>query len=363
MTKKKTKTTPKHQALSGKDKLPFVEHLYELRRRLSYVALSLVLFGGIGYSIQQKLITVLLKPAAGQQFIYTSPGGGINFLFQICIYFGVVLSIPVIMYQLFRYMQPLIPKSARKFIVRSSIFSIFLACMGLCFGYFIGLPAALHFLAHQFTTDQVKPLFTIQEFMSFVSIYLIGSAALFQIPLVLMFINRITPLKPMKLLKIERYVVLGAFIAAAIITPTPDIFNQTIIAGPIIAVYQFGIVLVWLQNHRRPHERRRLEKRDAVARAERLERRAQAKLVEALPLPAKPLIPALVIKPSDLPPASATPATTGTIGTIIQPDVAPVQSELVNRFRRSRPIQRRPIVYRQRPSMARWNDIRPVSTV
>ena len=78
-----------------------------------------------------------------------------------------------------------------------------------------------------------------------------GFAILFQLPLILIIINRITPLKPGKLLKWERYVVIGSFVAAAVITPTPDPFNQLLMAGPIIILYQLSIIFIWLINRRK----------------------------------------------------------------------------------------------------------------
>lgn len=256
------------------ERLPFLEHLYELRRRLFKVALSVLVFGGLGYSIQQQLVRVLLKPSHGQSFIYTSPLGGLNFLFQICIYFGLVLSIPVIVYQMLRYLEPLIREETKTLVIRYSIVSGLLAAAGGSFGYFFGLPVALRFLSHQFTTSQIHPLLTIQEYMSFVTIYLFGSALLFQIPLIITFINRIKPLRPIKLLGFERYMVLISFVAAAIMTPTTDIFDQLIFAVPIMFMYQVGIVMVYLKNRR--HHRRRskrvqqLLEQDAVTQEARL---------------------------------------------------------------------------------------------
>lgn len=247
-TKHQLRKTAARTTGPADSKLPFIEHVYELRRRLFYVAVSVLVFSVVGYLIQKSLIGTLLKPAEGQQFIYTSPGGGINFIFQISIYFGLTVSVPLLVYQLLRYIEPLIEYKARRLLTRYAIASIFLAALGVVFGYVVGLPAALHFLAHQFTTRQIEALLTIQEYMSFVTIYLLGSALLFQIPLILSFINRIRPLKPSRLIRFERYWILIAFTAAAIITPTPDIFNQMLFAGPIIAVYQIGILLVYLQN-------------------------------------------------------------------------------------------------------------------
>ena len=250
MTKKKKKQTSHQPSSQINTTQTFMEHLYELRTRLVYIAISVAVFGGIGYAIQEHLVDFLLAPAKNQQFIYTSPGGGINFLFQICTYFGVLLSIPVIIYQLLRYIEPVMNERIRKSIVKYCFFSGILAIIGLCFGYYIGLPAALNFLMHQFTNKQITALLTVDEYMSFVTVYLVGSALLFQIPLVLLFVNHIKPLGPRTMLKSERYVIVFAFIAAAIITPTPDIFNQMIIAGPIIAVYQLGFFLVWMHNRK-----------------------------------------------------------------------------------------------------------------
>src|SRR2546421_8023050 len=183
---------------SRNPKLPFIEHLLELRKRLFYVAVSVILWGAAAYFVQQRIVAALLKPAAHQQFIYTSVGGGIDFLFRVCMYTGLVFSIPVIVYHLLRYLQPLIKKDAVRFIAWGSVASGVLALAGMAFGYFLGLPAALHFLLHQFTSGQIHPLLTIQSYMSFVTLYMLGSALLFQLPLVLLLINRVKPLKPKK---------------------------------------------------------------------------------------------------------------------------------------------------------------------
>lgn len=234
---------------------PFIEHLYELRKRLIYIVSSVILFAMLAYSVQQHIVNFLLKPANHQQFIYTSPGGGINFLFSICLYVGIAASTPIIVYQLLAFLRPLIQDHVRRSIVRYSFFSAILGIVGFCFGYYIGLPAALHFLSNQFTTKQIHPLFTLQEYMSFLTIYLLGSMLLFQLPIILMFIDRIKPLPPRKLFKAQRYVIVGAFIIAMIMAPTTNIFNQLIIAGPIIAMYYFTIVLLWAI-HKREHRQK-----------------------------------------------------------------------------------------------------------
>jgi sec-independent protein translocase protein TatC len=239
------KTLPKPTARQA-----FAEHLRELRRRLYYCALAVFFAGCAIYFVQMQLVDLLLKPSHGQHFIYTSPIGGIDFLFKICIYGGIVLALPVIVYNFLRFIEPVLAGSTRRFIVWQTVASSILALAGMAFGYFIGLPAALHFLLHQFTTIQIQPLVTIQSYLSFVIVYMVGSAMLFQLPLLLLFINRIRPLKPRRLFHYERWVILIAFILAGLMNPTPNILSQLLIAGPIIIMYQVGIGLIALINRR-----------------------------------------------------------------------------------------------------------------
>src|SRR5690606_20255917 len=111
------------------------------------------------------------------------------------------------------------------------------------------LPAALHFLSN-FSTGSVTSLISANEYFNFVMIYVACFALLFQMPLIIAFINKITPLTPRLLMKKQRFVILGSFIVAAIITPTPDPLNQTLMALPIIGLYQSSIGVVWQSNRR-----------------------------------------------------------------------------------------------------------------
>jgi hypothetical protein len=150
----------------------------------------------------------------------------------------------------------------------------FVAVAGVIFGYFIGLPSALHFLFHQFTTVQVRPLITIQSYMQFVALYLFGSALMFQLPLILLLINRIKPLKPSMLFKYERHLIAASFIIAFIMNPTPNIVDQLFVVVPIILTYQLGIGLLALVNHYgAPSQLELLRRQDEERRAARAAQR------------------------------------------------------------------------------------------
>ncbi len=275
-----------NRPLSPEATQPFIEHVQELRRRLYYIAASVVLWGCAAYGVQQHLVNILLRPARGEHFIYTSPGGGIDFLFRICVYSGIVLSLPVIVYNVLRFIEPLITKGSRRFIAAGSLLSGLLAAGGVVFGYYVGLPAALHFLLHQFQTVQIQPLVTIQSYLGFVIVYMVGSAMLFQLPLLLLFINRIKPLKPRRLLHYERWVILAAFVLAGLMNPTPNIFSQLLVAGPFILMYQLGIILIAIINRGRKLSRvEELHRLDVEAQANRQSRTSSLQPIPALALP------------------------------------------------------------------------------
>jgi sec-independent protein translocase protein TatC len=261
---------------------PFMEHLQELRRRLYYVAISMIFWGIAIYAVQQQVVNALLRPSHGQHFIYTSPGGGIDFLFRIAIYGGFVLSLPVIIYNILRFIEPLISDVSRRFIFIGSFVSGLLAVAGMTFGYYIGLPSALHFLLHQFQTVQIQPLVTIQAYLGFVIVYMVGAALLFQLPLILLFINRIKPLKPRRLLHYERWVILAAFVISGLMNPTPNILSQLLVAGPFILMYQVGILLIAFIN--RPKKLANIQ--EIVEQEDGRQAQEAAQLVPATALPA-----------------------------------------------------------------------------
>lgn len=289
MKHRQKKTTPTPTRLKPDktdDTMPFVGHLLELRRRLIYIVVSVLIFSTLAYSVQQRLVDFLLRPSHGQQFIYTSPAGGIGFLFTVCTYAGIVISTPIIFYQTLGFLEPLIKNKTRQTLIKYSFFSAALGLVGFCFGYFMGLPIALHFLGSQFSNHQIRPLFTIQEYLSFLMIYLLGSVLLCQIPVILMFINKIRPLRPRKLLSFERYVIVTGFLIAMIMAPTTNVIDQLIIAGPIIMMYNLSVLLIWFVNRgaKRPENVLQLLEIDKQVQAERfnkpLEPLVQPKTVE-----------------------------------------------------------------------------------
>lgn len=225
---------------------PFSEHIRELRQRLIYSIGALFIGCIVGYIIHGQLFSLIKRPL-NEQLYYTTPTGGFFAVIKISIMFGLIVAVPIFIYQLGKFLSPAFRRRIRA--GRTIFYSTILSVLGILFAYFISLPAALHFLAN-INSPELQSLITVNEYLNFVTSYVAGFALLFQLPLILLFINRIKPQKPGKLMGLQRYVVLFSFILAAILTPTPDPMNQLLMALPIIFLYQFSVGLVWLTNRR-----------------------------------------------------------------------------------------------------------------
>lgn len=234
--------------------LTFIEHIHEVRGRLTWIIVSLIAASTVAYQFREQLVNLVVAPLHGEKLIYLNPGGGFTFIFTVCLYFGALITIPVVMYHLYSFLQPVIGRRSRRLIVGIVLTSMLLAMTGIGFGYILVIPGAIHFLGG-FAGEAVVASLTTDAYLNFTVMHLFGMAALFQLPLLLFIIDHIRPLPPGMLFKLQRWVIAGSIIAAAVITPTPDPANLFLVALPIIGIYQIGVVIVWLR--RRSHHANR----------------------------------------------------------------------------------------------------------
>lgn len=232
------------------------DHIRELRNRIFFLSIIFIGASSVAYNYKDQLIAFLLKPLGNEKLIYLNPGGGFSFIFTVTMYVGAAVTIPFLVFHLYRFVAPALPKSAQKNSIIILIASVCLLAAGATFGYTYAIPGALDFLNH-FADGYVNPSLTADSYLNFILAYTAGLGILFQLPLILLFIHWIHPLKPMGLIKFERFMVLGAFIAAALITPTPDVLNQTIMALPIILMYQIGVIAVSISVFRKKRRKAR----------------------------------------------------------------------------------------------------------
>jgi sec-independent protein translocase protein TatC len=130
------------------------------------------------------------------------------------------------------------------------IWSLNLALAGILFAYFISFPAAIQFLT-DFAPASLVAIITAEEYLRFAVFYIGGFALIFQLPLLITFIDSNRPLNPQSMIKYQRHLIVGSFILAAILTPTPDPVNQLMMAIPPIVLYYISVVIVYLRRYQR----------------------------------------------------------------------------------------------------------------
>lgn len=227
-------------------KLELRAHLIELRNRFMIVALFVVIGSVLAIIFQTEVISALLRPMDGQSLIYTSPYGGFEFIFKVILFLGLIFAIPAALYHTFQFIAPALPEKIDGLGTKIIIISSVLALTGVTFAYFIAIPASLQFL-NNIGSDFLDSFISTNEYLSFFMVYLLGFAVIFQLPLVMSIIDRNHPLQPKSLIKKQKYIIAGSYVVAAILTPTPDAMNQTIMALPIVALYQIGVGVIWTQ--------------------------------------------------------------------------------------------------------------------
>ncbi len=263
-------------------------HLRELQWRLMLVAGFFIAGASLAYTYQSTLIPLLLDPLGGEKLVYLNPAGGFSFIFLVSIYAGIALAFPILIQQLYSFLKPVLPVVAQRKSTIIIISSFILLFAGILFGYMVAVPNALTFL-YGFADQYIDASLTADSYLNFIIAYTIGIGIVFQLPLLLLLAHTIKPLTPGGLMKSEKWVVLIAFIIAAILTPTPDPINQAIIAGPVVIVYQIGVITILISIARSRRRAKVLARQEAKA-AAKLAAQTKAALPPIPTLGAAPLL-------------------------------------------------------------------------
>lgn len=245
-----------------KGELLMLDHIKELRLRLFVCFLILIAGGVLGY-VFYDVILQWLKTPLGAELYYTTPAGSFNFILKVVTMIGIALAIPVIIYQLIMFIRPALPKLfSRRRVVGYTGISVLLALAGAAFGFYLILPGALHFFAG-FQVDGLSALISADSYLSFVTNVLITFMLVFQLPLLLVIIDHIKPIQPKKLLKAEKYVILGGLIVSFFVPFALDLTTSLLIAAPIVVLYNISILVIVMR-----HAMKRAEKTPEIVKAE-----------------------------------------------------------------------------------------------
>ena len=242
-------------ASSPGSKMSFLEHLDELRKRIVNSAIAIGIGVLVTFAFIQPIFNFILAPTRralppGVKLIYTQPGEAFGLYIQIALISGVIFAMPVVMYQLWRLIQPLVPTSARRFAIPFVLFTTIGFVSGAAFTHFIAFPYLMAFFA-SFNTPDLLFLPKLDNVFDLYTNMVLAMGAVFQMPTVVFFLSKTGLITARFLWKSFRYAFLGIFVVAAVVTPTGDMVTQTIFAAPMVGLYLLSIAIAWIFGKKR----------------------------------------------------------------------------------------------------------------
>lgn len=227
--------------MADEKKMPFTAHLEELRQRLILIAIAIGIGFVVCYTFSDKIILVLQRPMQGEKLIFLAPTEAFFVNLKAAFFAGIFFTAPFTLFQVWLFVAPGLLETEKKFAVPFLIFSSIAFITGAVFGYFLVLPLGLQFLLAQ-GQGIWEPSITLSNYISFASKLLIAFGLVFEIPLVVFLLSKLGLVTPAFLSKNRKYVLLGCFVIAAILTP-PDAVTQVLLALPMYLLFELSVLI------------------------------------------------------------------------------------------------------------------------
>lgn len=224
------------------------DHLEELRQRIFYSLIAVVI-GVIGCFIAVKPLVQLLEvPAQGVKFLQLAPGEFFFVSLKVAGYSGLLVSSPFILYQIIQFVLPGLTRRERRLLGPVVLGSSVLFFVGLAFAYLLLIPAALNFFI-SYGAEVVEQAWSIDRYFEFVLLLMFSTGLAFQIPVIQLILGILGIVSSEQMLSGWRYVILGAVVLGAVLTPSTDPLTQSLLAGAVLGLYFGGIGMVKLSGH------------------------------------------------------------------------------------------------------------------
>lgn len=252
-------------------KIPFTEHLEELRRRLLISAAAVAVGFLISYFFSKQLFEILMKPLIislppKSTLIFTSLPEAFFTYLKVSLLSGIFLTSPIVLYEIWAFISPGLYKHEKRYVIPFVFFSSIFFIGGALFGYFVVFPFGFKFFLG-FATEYIRPMPTIKEYFGFCTKLLLAFGVIFELPLFVFFLSKIGIINDRILRKQRKYAILLIFIASAILTP-PDVMTQLMMAGPLLALFEISIWVAKIFGRERVAEDLEENEEDADANAD-----------------------------------------------------------------------------------------------
>jgi len=231
--------------MDEQEKIPFTEHLEELRKRLIVCFIAVGVGFVLSYGFKEKLFQILTRPLirvmqTGDKLIFTGLPEAFFTYLKVAFLSGIILAAPVIFYQFWMFVAPGLYDKEKRLMVPVVVLSTVFFVGGAFFGYFIVFPYGFKFFLG-FASETIRPLPSMREYLGFASKLLLAFGVVFELPLIITFLARLGMVSVSFLKKNRKYALLLFFVGSAILTP-PDVVTQIMMAFPLLLLYEISII-------------------------------------------------------------------------------------------------------------------------
>jgi sec-independent protein translocase protein TatC len=235
--------------------MTFTEHLEDLRWCLLKSLFAIMVASGVGYFFSDSIFRFIVAPLQqslrpGQNLIGTGVTEAFFTEIKVALAAGVFFACPVIFYQIWRFLSPGLSGSEKRLVLPFVLCATVFFLGGALFCYFVVLPVAFVYFIEQYGTIGVTPAIRIGEYFTFFFRMVLAFGVTFELPVFTFFLVRLGLWNYRLMLSSFRYALVVIFIVAAILTPTPDVINQSLLAGPMLLLYvvSIGVAYLWRKN-------------------------------------------------------------------------------------------------------------------
>lgn len=221
------------------DEMALSEHIEEFSQRIVFCILNLILSTLLCFSNVKDIVKVFQAPAIGVKFLQFAPGEYFFASFKIALFSGILISSPIILYQLLLYLIPGLTKNERNIILPVSVGSGVLFFCGLLFSYFFLVPAALNFFI-SYGSEVVEPFWSFDQYFDFIAVLMFATGLSFQVPAIQVVLGLLGIVSGKTMLSYWKYVIVSCTIIAAIITPSTDPITQLLMSTALLTLYLGG---------------------------------------------------------------------------------------------------------------------------
>jgi sec-independent protein translocase protein TatC len=236
------------------DEMTFLEHLEDLRKRIFYSFIAVIAVVIPAWLFSKDIYNILSRPVTkylpeGTKLAYTHLTAPFMLYIKVSFLTAIFVTSPFIFLQLWYFVAPGLYKKEKKYVYPFVIFTSFFFILGALFGYFVAFPFACNFFLRM--GSEFQPVITVDQYFSLALRLLLGIALVFEMPTLVFFLSRMGIITSRWMIKNFKYAVLVVFIIAAVITPSPDMINQSILAVPMLFLYGISLLIAFFSEKKK----------------------------------------------------------------------------------------------------------------